>query len=737
MNALANSKSLLAKLLATENLTVQHQNVPTASFDVKNRVLTLPILKEGLSVNLYDLMTSHEVGHALWTPEDGWHGAVSNKGGVFKGFLNIIEDARIEKNIKKKYPGLLKAYRDGYKELLDRDFFGIKGKDITAMSFIDRINLHFKLGTLVNLKFEGEEAVWVEKIANAETWEEVLDIANSLYAEQIEQAEQEQMMPASASASEESDEEDDGEDTASDEYSDEEDEGEDAASDGNGSESSDDSMDDDSTTSGSDSSDDSDDMDFDDYDGDSDDWDAEEEVEPTPEEQIESQTDKAFRSAEGSLVKNSGRTNKYYTYGSIKSDEFVIPFEKVAGAYDEMFAQSGGYIQREVEEKFKVWKNANSAIVNYMVKEFEMKKKADEFKRATVAKSGELDMKKIFSYKYNDDLFKRVTTIKGGKNHGFVMLIDWSGSMATNLAATIDQLMNLTMFCKKVKIPFEVYAFSDAWYDRGVERKYFDYQNLPMGQLVPGREGKLLTLVNSTMSLNDYNKAMLGLSAIKECMVRGNGRYYGFNIPSRLQLGGTPLDDALLVMPDVIAKFQAKTRVQITNLVILTDGDSHNCHYVTESGYDGETKTAYGVYSGYNEDAFITDTVTKKTVAVTERKFTNALLEIVSSRTGVNLIGFYIMDNKPRDIRNVCSRYGIYDVEVVKKIRETKFIEVNNAGFDSYFLLPGGSDMMTTSSGLDVSSDASKRVVASAFMKSSKGKTANRVLLSRLMEVVA
>ena len=54
MNKIANTKSQLAKLMATENLTVQHQNVPTASFDVKNRVLTLPNLKDGLSVNLYD-----------------------------------------------------------------------------------------------------------------------------------------------------------------------------------------------------------------------------------------------------------------------------------------------------------------------------------------------------------------------------------------------------------------------------------------------------------------------------------------------------------------------------------------------------------------------------------------------------------------------------------------------------------------------------------------------------------
>ncbi|SVE36499.1 uncharacterized protein METZ01_LOCUS489353, partial [marine metagenome] len=78
MSNLTNTKSLLAKLLATENVTVEHGNYPTAAFDVKNRVLKLPVWKE-MSGSLYDLMVLHEVGHALWTPEEGWHESASKK----------------------------------------------------------------------------------------------------------------------------------------------------------------------------------------------------------------------------------------------------------------------------------------------------------------------------------------------------------------------------------------------------------------------------------------------------------------------------------------------------------------------------------------------------------------------------------------------------------------------------------------------------------------------------------
>ena len=38
-----NAKSYLAKLLATENISVEHKKVQTAYFDVKSRLLVLPI----------------------------------------------------------------------------------------------------------------------------------------------------------------------------------------------------------------------------------------------------------------------------------------------------------------------------------------------------------------------------------------------------------------------------------------------------------------------------------------------------------------------------------------------------------------------------------------------------------------------------------------------------------------------------------------------------------------------
>jgi len=109
------SKSILAKLLASEDITVIHgADAPTASFDVKNRVLTLPCWTN-MSNSLYDMLVGHEVSHALYTPNsdsDGWFQiealakSLDMPASTVKMYANIVEDARIERMIKSKFPGL-------------------------------------------------------------------------------------------------------------------------------------------------------------------------------------------------------------------------------------------------------------------------------------------------------------------------------------------------------------------------------------------------------------------------------------------------------------------------------------------------------------------------------------------------------------------------------------------------------------------------------------------------------
>ena len=180
---LVEQKSMLAKLMAAENISVEHKKIPTAAFDVKNRVLYLPILKWKPGSSVYDLFCAHEVGHALWTPYEGWHSSISEKGKGYKSFLNVIEDARIEKKIKRKFAGARKCMSSGYNELMDEDFFGLRKMGVIPndLGLIDRINLYTKAGTDYGVEFSDEEREWVEKVERTETWEDVVEVTDALY----------------------------------------------------------------------------------------------------------------------------------------------------------------------------------------------------------------------------------------------------------------------------------------------------------------------------------------------------------------------------------------------------------------------------------------------------------------------------------------------------------------------------------------------------------------------------
>ena len=164
-------KGTLAKLLATEDIVVEHRPVETAQFDVDNRVLTLPIWDA--SNNIIDVLVAHEVGHALYTPN------VDPVCEAPKQILNITEDVRVEKLMKRKYLGIGKSFYRGYKELNDMDFFELD--DLDTYNLADKINLHFKIGAFLGVKFTPQEQEIVNVVEKSETFEDAIAAAEALY----------------------------------------------------------------------------------------------------------------------------------------------------------------------------------------------------------------------------------------------------------------------------------------------------------------------------------------------------------------------------------------------------------------------------------------------------------------------------------------------------------------------------------------------------------------------------
>ena len=183
--------------------------------------------------------------------------------------------------------------------------------------------------------------------------------------------------------------------------------------------------------------------------------------EPT-EDDLKSHTDEAYNRNQNKLYSQENATMSYASVPKFNTNR-IYDYKKLYTDYVEE-----GY--NVATKHFNKYKTEANKVVSYLVKEFELRKNADQSKRAKTSKTGELNMSKIYSYKFSEDIFKKSMIIPGGKSHGLILFLDWSGSMCEHISNTVKQLVNLTLFCKKVNIPFEVYSFIE---ESGDKRKYF------------------------------------------------------------------------------------------------------------------------------------------------------------------------------------------------------------------------------------------------------------------------
>ena len=717
-----NAKSQLAKLLATENISVQHEaSAKTAMFDVKNRVLILPVWRE-MSNDLYDMLVVHEVGHALDTPMfidelEALSKKLSARPAVVKGFFNVIEDARIDKRQKRRFPGSRRNYIKGYAELLEKDFFGTARRDVNSMTFIDRINVHFKAGAMSGVKFSVEEKSFIKRIEDAETIDEVFTLVEDVYnfTKNSKSEDQDSDDTEQSFTNEDTDEEFDEEfklgrmQQPGDEDSDEESE-----EDFDATASDDEDYDGDDEDFDADDSDDEDDNDGDINDG--------AKKNDTSDEVTEPETEKAWQRKQEELLANSDITYQYVTIPRpVNIGKMVDDYKIVHSQISVEIAAVGSSWHNAVRAELNDFRTSENSAISYMVKEFEMRKSADEYRRTATAKTGSLDTNKLHSYKYNDDLFRRITTVAEGKNHGFVMFVDWSGSMQHNLKKTMKQLFSLVWFCKRVQIPFEVYSFRDLSYkDEDPTSSSFNHKTGDIEM----RTVKLRNILSSRMNVASLNTALFNLWAIA-C---------GFRSRSD-DLMSTPLNEAIAVADVVINEFKRRTKVQVVNAVFLTDGESNG------------NGSIHNVYPVKKTKFIIHDETTKKNydLPVTSygfnfgKKLTSTLLTVLKDRTNCNLIGFYVYNDSVKTL--MIEFYGYsYDEQFAKTVKKSYedngFAAVTNAGYDEYYILRAAS-MDIKKNLLVVNPSMSKAKIKSAFLAFSEKKAVNRVLLQRFIAKIA
>lgn len=735
------SKNSLARLMATENLIVEHHNVKTAYFDVEKRLLGLPIWKD-MSEDLYDLLIGHEVGHALFTPsveslKEAINYIDAKNLDIAKGYLNVTEDARIEMLIKRRYPGLKRSFVFGYKDLMNRDFFQLIGKNVNEFSFIDRLNIHFKCGAAYLIKFTPEEQVFVAALEKAETFEEIKIIAKRIYdfcknENRGSKTDNHMAQPRGSDDSGEAGESGDNESGESGESGDNESEGEGSGpSDESGDEESDDET---SSKSGGQAG----------GAGGNDDTIVDGSVAPAP-----ALTDEALEKMREKFVETTDRPIVYLNIPEgINLDKIVEDYKVVHERLRHCYAvkpPSKDFLA-VAEKLHNEFRAANEKTVSFMVREFEMKKAADEYSRASVSRTGVLDTQKLHTYKYNDDLFRKVSTVTGGKNHGIVMFIDFSGSMHSNMAGTIDQLMTLVSFCRKTNIPFEVYSFTDvaeasylysSAYNQIIKNGKFDYKS---GDLILCGYVRLCNYFSSRMNTVEYKQACINMTCLKLSFAFRELRERtktaaDYVAPPRLDgLNGTPLNDAIVIARHIVPKFQKETKVQIVNTIFLTDGSSNsNTTYFT-----GEKVEFYHAYS--NHKTFLRDTLTKKLYETTNSRegLTSALLRSLRDVTASNVIGFFIASRS--EAKRKISDHCPFAERDAKRGFFTKnhYVQIDSAGYNPYFVINSGNLEIDEEDfeDFEVKKNTTKSL-AKMFSEFNRDKIGARVVAGKFIEKIA
>ena len=758
------NKSTLAKLLSEEDINVVHKQMETAYFNSKTRELGLPIWKdEDMTKDIYDLMVCHEIGHALWTPLDMLEKASVRK--LNHGVVNIIEDARIEGFVKTKYPGAIGVMKRGYKDLVAKDFFGTKDEDINTFNLADRINVFFKSGD-DTIRFSDEEKVWVDRVAAVKTEDEVLDLAEELYKWMEENApETDNHDNGEAGAGETGDENEgetsDGNGNSGGDASDSSagDTGDEAGTDaGTGTgegEEVDDKTGDNGVGSGDDPCD-GDKPDVDDSDsgvGDTVGGIGGDGTGSSP------KTDKAGASVMDAMRDKAAADRIYANIPKVDLDKTVVGYKTVVSEFKEHYSKEKTndtlYFEKTLEEAENLKKDSKKTVA-YMVKEFEMKKAADQYARAAVSKTGSLDMGRLHTYKFNDDIFKKVTTLPGATNHGLVMMIDWSGSMSDNLKGTLTQVFNLVWFCRKVNIPFSVVAFSDVYSRNGGWGSRPEPKFTKAGDIAL-REFNLLEFFNSDMTASEENEMIHNLIMYVSRFARyreWSEEGYPYNIPSKYQMGGTPLNDSIIALMDFVPAFKEKTGVQKINTIILTDGASnstagiHDYKLITEGEDKGShieviSPISRSSYGSIKSETIIKDPVSGKVAKGYE---TTTYLELLKARVpGMNVIGFFVAGSGKSGRVDKRSLYYLLPgedsgeiMEKVKFLNKNKYLAITSLGYDEYYVLPGGNSLEINDEGLsDELVGASKAKLKSAFGKSMKGKVSSRPLLNKFIKLVA
>ena len=713
------SYSLFAQLLANERLTLRvDTSLQTAAFVPSQRLLLLPSWS-GFSNEAWLLFIAHEVGHALFTPEDSlttnatWVRLTAAHGvEVVKSVTNVFEDIRIERLVRARYRGLSGIFGRGYNALLLSSFFGFKPSDLTdavwaEKNVLDRINLYAKVGGLLRRTLSTPQEIgWYNRGLFCETYEDVLALVEEVILALNDEQKKKLVNQQSSQPSNQN-----GRSSKADQPSNESSQPSQA---GEPTQPSQDGEPTKPSQAGEPTQ-------------------PSQAGEPTKSSQ-DGEPSQDSQPSQAPAVEEATTANGQ----ECGSDPFAVASQQSAaqalasarrghltdvGQVDTILPTDTKYLHHNdvtIEQMLAGWRapaevravfrqailsarREQSPILASMIASFRANQSAWMSRRVQVSRTGAIDTTKLAQYKLTDDLFLRRRSLPEAQNHGFVIHVDWSGSMEYNMATVLWQVLHLIWFAESIKVPISVYGFSNA----GTSTEEFRTYCQALGYRSPAA-GRLLELYRSNASAATKQDAQTFLFALA---LRFSGALYlwqeyanggdidcdgrlprslapvvkalcplvaGWDSDVRRQtfyhdyvnLGGTPLLHALFSSIDTVRKFRQTHHIEQCISVWLTDGedtDSLNTQDNAIGAVDPNARPSYysyadahkGVIGRHSGGSRLIDPRSGRVFVIQEGRTLATLFDIHRALTGATVVCVDITSAPLASLRRVISRQDL------------------------------------------------------------------------------
>jgi hypothetical protein len=244
-------------------------------------------------------------------------------------------------------------------------------------------------------------------------------------------------------------------------------------------------------------------------------------------------------------------------------------------------------------------------------------------------------------------------------------------------------------------------------------------------------------MVNSAMTLTEFNRAIY--------MFASSDGYHALRGSNGISMGGTPLDQTILMIPPMLREFKRNNGVEKVTVMFLTDGESTEHMYQSASYGPDPKKDRVFIRNQWNHKTYEVkanvkaDRWNREYQDFDSGSWTSAYLNMVRDVTDATIIGYYLVNG--RQAKNLMVSYKNYTVKTEEALkmefRNNKYFSVEKFGYDSYFFLLATALDEKDGAVSEIKSGLSSKALASAYTKMQTGKAVNRVFLTEFVKLVA